>query len=75
MHERWHRGAAVASGITLLLLFVGIWAIFLSTVEYGDQPIQSPVMFFPLPFTLFLLLYWVRWWAFHPLGSWMEWKR
>ncbi len=75
MYERWRRGAAFVSGTTLLLLFVGIWAIFLSTVEYGDQPIQSPVMFFPLPFVLFILLYWVRWWAFHPLGSWMGWRR
>ncbi len=75
MYERWHKGAAIASSIILLVLFVGIWAIFLSTVQYGDQPVQSPVMFFPLPFVMFVLLYWVRWWAFHPLGAWMGWKR
>jgi hypothetical protein len=37
-----------------LLLFVGLWGLFLATIQRGDQAVQSPVMFFPLP--IFLLL-------------------
>jgi cell division protein FtsW (lipid II flippase) len=70
--ERWHTGGRVFVILSLLALLVGIWAIFLNTVEYGDQPIQSAVMFFPLPAFLFLTLYWVRWWAVQPPSLWYE---
>jgi hypothetical protein len=33
-------------------LFVGLWALFLLTVNAGPQPVQSPVMLFPLPILL-----------------------
>lgn len=52
--------------ILMGLLFLVPWAIFLRTVNMVDQPIQSPIMFFPLPLYLFLGLYWVRWWATRP---------
>ena len=43
-------------------IFFGIWALFLLTVQKGEQPVQHPVMLFPLP--LFLLLVigvdWIR---------------
>ena len=64
--ERWKRGASLLAGGSLLVLLVGLWAIFISTLQRGDQPIQSPVMFFPLPAFVFVLLYWVRWWAITP---------
>jgi hypothetical protein len=37
-----------------LLLFFGLWGLFLATIQRGDQPVQSPVMFLPLP--IFLLV-------------------
>jgi len=43
-----------------------------NTIEFGDQPVQSAVMFFPLPAFLFLTLYWVRWWAVQPPNLWYE---
>lgn len=52
--------------ILMTLLFFGPWVLFLQTVSYADQPIQSPIMFFPLPLFLLIGLYWVRWWAIHP---------
>ena len=65
--------AAVAWGaLAGLALFAGIWAIFLNTVHYTDQPIQSPIMFFPLPAFLLLMLYWVRWWAVAPPTVWYD---
>jgi hypothetical protein len=56
----------------MLALFIGIWAIFINTVEFGDQPVQSPVMFFPLPAFLLITLYWVRWWAVEPPTVWID---
>lgn len=64
--ERWKKGSIIMTAASLLILLFGLWGIFLSTVEYGDQPVQSPIMFFPLPALLLLLLYWVRWWAVTP---------
>lgn len=61
LHERYGPGADWANIFFMILIFVGLWWIFLETVEYGAQPVQSPVMFFPLPIFLFLALYWIRW--------------
>ncbi len=46
--------------------FCWIMGVFLTTLEYTTQPMQSPVMFFPLPIFLFIGLYWVRKWATQP---------
>ncbi len=58
-------GPWVVTGACILLL-VGIWSIFIGTIEYGGQPQQSPVMLFPVPMLLLVLLYWTRWWALKP---------
>ncbi len=70
--ERWRTGGRLFVVLSMLILFAGIWLIFLNTVQYVDQPIQSPVMFFPLPAFLLLTLYWVRWWAVKPARLWYE---
>jgi hypothetical protein len=70
--ERWRTAGAILSIISMAAIFVGIWALFLKTVEYTYQPVQSPVMFFPLPLIAFILLYWVRWWAIKPPQVWFE---
>lgn len=72
LNEHWRKGGTVINVLILFLIFTGLWAIFLSTVQYGDQPLQSPVMFFPLPAMLFILLYWVRWWAVRPPRPWLD---
>lgn len=70
--ERWRAGGRWFAATVLVILFVSIWSIFLNTVEYGDQPVQSAVMFFPLPAVLLVLLYWVRWWAVQPPKVWYD---
>ncbi len=70
--ERWGSLGRIISVILLVGLLVGIWAIFLATVAYDYQPIQSPVMFLPLPGILLMLLYWVRWWAVRPVNLWYD---
>jgi hypothetical protein len=64
--ERWKRGAGLVTVSSLLVLLVGLWYLFVVTLQRGDQPVQSPIMFFPLPAFLFVMLYWVRWWAITP---------
>ncbi len=70
--DRWKTGGRAFVVLSLLALFVGIWAIFLKTVQYGAQPVQSPVMFFPLPAFLLVTLFWVRWWAVEPPTVWYD---
>jgi Glycosyltransferase family 87 len=36
-------------GIFLLLIWIGLWAFFLMTIEWTGQPVQSPMILFPLP--------------------------
>jgi hypothetical protein len=64
--ERWGKGGDWIVLTVLVVLFVGLWAIFLNTVEYGNQPIQHPIMFLPMPLFTLLGLYWIRWWVLRP---------
>lgn len=64
--ERWGNKARIAVVVSMLVLLVGLWGLFIVTVGPGNQPQQSPVMFFPLPLVLLIGLYWGRWWALGP---------
>lgn len=70
--ERWPRAGKWISSTMMLALFVGLWVLFISTVEYGYQPQQSPIMIFPLPFFLLVMLYWIRWWVGKPPYLWVD---
>lgn len=70
--ERWPRGGRVLTLVSMLLLTIGIWALFVGTVEQSYQAIQSPLMFLPLPGFLLITLYWVRWWAVRPPKVWYD---
>jgi hypothetical protein len=65
--DRWKNRGTVINLFILLVLFITPWYIFLNSISYEYQPIQSPLMFFPLPFLLLILMYWVRWWAKNPV--------
>lgn len=69
--ERWHHSSSLVIIGTLVLLFVGIWIVFMHTLERSYQPIQSPMLFFPLPLFMLASLYGVRWWAVRPQKSWI----
>lgn len=69
---RWKRSGLILTFTGMLLLFVGIWALFLTTIERSAQPVQSPVMFFPLPAFVLFGLYWIRWWAIQPPSLWVD---
>jgi len=61
--ERWRLLGRFLTAISILGLSVGLWWLSLSTLQIGVQPVQHPVMFFPLPIFLLIGLYWVRFWA------------
>lgn len=70
--ERWKKKSNRTIAVLLLVLFLLLWIIFLTTLEESYQPIQSPVLFFPLPAILLMLLYWVRSWAIRPPALYYE---
>lgn len=70
--ERWPRGGRILTMASMQVLMVGLWALFVGTVEQSYQAIQSPLMFLPLPGFLLVTLYWVRWWAVRPPKVWHE---
>ncbi len=65
---RWKPAGVWAVWITLVGLWIGLWAFFLATLgrDAFGHPFQSPWMYFPLGIFLFIGLYWVRWWAVRP---------
>ena len=67
VEDRWPNYGSLINFIILGVLFVVPWGIFLFTLSNEYQPIQSPIMFFPVPVLLLLELYWVRWWAKNPV--------
>lgn len=66
MDERWPAYGNIINTSVLAALLVFLWVIFVSTINYSYQPIQSPVLMFPLPFILTVILYWIRLWATNP---------
>jgi hypothetical protein len=67
--KRWGRsGEFIVTGL-LLSLLVGLWLLFITSLEKAYQPIQAPIMFIPLPAFMILGLYWVRWWIISPVHS------
>ena len=58
--DRWGRRGLVASLLAILGLLVGLWVLFLGTVQ-GN--IESAVMYLPLPILTLIGLIWSRWWV------------
>ncbi len=63
LEERWKRQAAVLIPVILGVLFFGLWGLFLLTLSFDYQPMQSSLMFFPIPGFLMIGLYWIKWWV------------
>lgn len=56
-HPRWGERAALA---VMLFVHIGLWLLFVFTLERGDQPVQGPIMFLPLPLLVLFGLYALR---------------
>lgn len=57
--DRWSRGRWL-SWILLAVTLVGLWALFLTTV---DGNIEAAIMYLPLPYLSLAMLLWTRWWT------------
>jgi hypothetical protein len=51
---RWGNLGSISIGACIMILLVGLWVLFLSTVEMREQALQSPIMFFPLPLVVIM---------------------
>jgi hypothetical protein len=58
--DRWQGKNEISIFIFLLTLLLGIWALFLVTVE-GNA--EHPLVYLPVPIIAFVGLLWSRWWA------------
>jgi len=64
--QEWGWSGKFLIGLSYIALLIGVWWLFLSTLQRADQPIQNSIMFFPLPVFLIIGLYWIRWWVIRP---------
>jgi hypothetical protein len=63
LDERWKsRGNFLVPSI-LGVVFIALWILFVVTLDFDYQPMQSSIMFFPLPAFVLLGLYWIKWWV------------
>lgn len=67
IEDRWRNSGQWISLLFLSVLFFIPWIFFVRTIDFGYQPLQNPIMFFPVPLILIIGLYWVRWWVKNPV--------
>jgi len=64
--ERWGKIGDWLALASMLLVFLGLWAIFLNNSEYRNQIQPDLIMLVPLPIFVLSGLYWARWWILRP---------
>jgi hypothetical protein len=67
IEDRWRNYGQWINLFLLGILFFIPWIIFVRTIDFGYQPLQNPIMFFPVPLILIIGLFWVRWWVKNPV--------
>lgn len=60
---RWKRAGKLGVWLSLILLSIGMWGLFLVTVQGNEE---AAVMYIPLPFLCLVGLWWIRWWYIRP---------
>ena len=62
--QKWAEQGSMVSIIILAVLLIGLWALFITTIQHTYQPVQGSVMFIPFPAFCLIGLYWVKVWYF-----------
>jgi hypothetical protein len=57
--ERWGKNGRIAIVFSLIVMLIGLWALFLISVE-GN--IENDIMYLPIPIISLFGLWWSRWW-------------
>jgi hypothetical protein len=65
LSERWPTGGQWISVLLAFLLFIWEWILLFMDIN-SPQPWMQLNMLIPLPLTILIGLYWVRWWAIKP---------
>ncbi|MBE0685552.1 MAG: DUF2029 domain-containing protein, partial [Anaerolineaceae bacterium] len=57
IEDRWKSSGQWFILVYLAILFFVPWIIFVRTIDFGYQPLQNPIMFFPVPLILIIGLF------------------
>lgn len=60
--KKWKEQGELVTGIILSVLLVGLWVLFVTTIQRTYQPVQGSGMFIPFPAFCLIGLYWVKFW-------------
>ena len=66
LDKRWQDNGLIVVGVVLAILWIGLWVLFLATIQKSYQPVQNPIMFIPVPAIVLLGMYWIKWWVISP---------
>lgn len=69
-NERWPRTSVALITVVVILLFGGIWLMYLTQAEKAVAAISG--LYFAQPFLVTVMLYWVRWWAIRKPNVWFD---
>lgn len=69
-NERWPRTSIALITVVVILLFGGIWLMYLTQAEKAVSTISG--LYFAQPFLVTIMLYWVRWWAIRKPNVWFD---
>ena len=62
INKKWKEKGGVVTGVILLVLLIGLWILFVASIQRTYQPVQGSVMFIPFPAFCLIGLYWIKWW-------------
>jgi len=63
LDKRWNKFGSATAVILMVIVLTGLWILFVTTLNYDNQPAQSPLLYFPLPGIVLIGLYWIKWWV------------
>jgi hypothetical protein len=66
LDKRWRDKGLIVVGVVLGSIWIGLWILFISTIQRTYQPVQNPIMFIPMPALILFGLYWIKWWVISP---------
>lgn len=69
-NERWPHVSLYLIGFVVLLLFGGIWLLYLTQADQAVHRISG--LYFAQPLIVTIMLYWVRWWAIRKPNVWFD---